>query len=172
MLIIISIKKISFFWLYFFFLLFMFLNLHWVASTVPCRATFLPIRYYLSFTILTIQWHWIYYLSCLEAFLRFGSMQCPWPIGCSLCNFHLLSRNLVIDIFVDKRLVCAWYFWVHECVKGSSDEFSDANIQLALAVVKKLQEKKETRACIVRETSLIFYFSWWDDRRSNGIDCF
>ncbi|XP_027906117.1 protein LOW PSII ACCUMULATION 3, chloroplastic [Vigna unguiculata] len=33
--------------------------------------------------------------------------------------------------------------------KGSSDEFIDANIQLALAVVRKLQEKKETRACIV-----------------------
>ncbi|KAL3511980.1 hypothetical protein ACH5RR_024697 [Cinchona calisaya] len=33
--------------------------------------------------------------------------------------------------------------------KGSSDEFSDANIQLALAVVKKLQAKTETRACIV-----------------------
>ncbi|XP_060168225.1 protein LPA3 [Lycium barbarum] len=33
--------------------------------------------------------------------------------------------------------------------KGSSDEFSDANIQLVLAVVKKLQEKKETRACVV-----------------------
>ncbi|PIN04362.1 hypothetical protein CDL12_23105 [Handroanthus impetiginosus] len=33
--------------------------------------------------------------------------------------------------------------------KGSSDEFSDANIQLALAVVRKLQEKQETRACIV-----------------------
>ncbi|CAI9113864.1 OLC1v1014555C3 [Oldenlandia corymbosa var. corymbosa] len=33
--------------------------------------------------------------------------------------------------------------------KGSSDEFSDANIQLSLAVVKKLQEKMETRACIV-----------------------
>ncbi|EPS59662.1 hypothetical protein M569_15143, partial [Genlisea aurea] len=34
--------------------------------------------------------------------------------------------------------------------KGSSDEFSDANIQLALAVIRKLQEKKqETRACIV-----------------------
>ncbi|CAH9142749.1 unnamed protein product [Cuscuta epithymum] len=33
--------------------------------------------------------------------------------------------------------------------KGSSDEFSDANIQLALALVKKLQEKKETQACIV-----------------------
>ncbi|XP_054795057.1 protein LPA3-like [Prosopis cineraria] len=33
--------------------------------------------------------------------------------------------------------------------KGSSDEFNDANIQLALAVVRKLQEKKETRACIV-----------------------
>ncbi|KAK4488886.1 hypothetical protein RD792_004676 [Penstemon davidsonii] len=32
---------------------------------------------------------------------------------------------------------------------GSSDEFSDANIQLALAVVRKLQEKQETRACIV-----------------------
>ncbi|KAL8456964.1 hypothetical protein ACS0TY_034165 [Phlomoides rotata] len=33
--------------------------------------------------------------------------------------------------------------------KGSSDEFSDANIQLALAVVRKLLEKQETRACIV-----------------------
>ncbi|KAL0415432.1 UNVERIFIED_CONTAM: protein LOW PSII ACCUMULATION 3, chloroplastic [Sesamum latifolium] len=33
--------------------------------------------------------------------------------------------------------------------KGSSDEFSDANIQLALALVRKLQEKQETRACIV-----------------------
>ncbi|RDY06936.1 Protein LOW PSII ACCUMULATION 3, chloroplastic, partial [Mucuna pruriens] len=33
--------------------------------------------------------------------------------------------------------------------KGSSDDFIDANIQLALAVVRKLQEKKETRACIV-----------------------
>ncbi|XLR34965.1 hypothetical protein HN51_044277 [Arachis hypogaea] len=29
------------------------------------------------------------------------------------------------------------------------DEFIDANIQLALAVVKKLQEKQETRACLV-----------------------
>ncbi|MED6216093.1 Protein lpa3 [Stylosanthes scabra] len=33
--------------------------------------------------------------------------------------------------------------------KGSSDEFIDANIQLALAVVKKLKEKQETRACLV-----------------------
>ncbi|OIT34211.1 protein low psii accumulation 3, chloroplastic [Nicotiana attenuata] len=33
--------------------------------------------------------------------------------------------------------------------KGSSDEFSDANIQLVLAVVQKLQEKMETRACVV-----------------------
>ncbi|KAJ8755198.1 hypothetical protein K2173_018996 [Erythroxylum novogranatense] len=33
--------------------------------------------------------------------------------------------------------------------KGSSDEFIDANIQLALAVVRKLQEKGEIRACIV-----------------------
>ncbi|KZV19485.1 hypothetical protein F511_32066 [Dorcoceras hygrometricum] len=33
--------------------------------------------------------------------------------------------------------------------KGSSDEYSDANIQLALAVIKKLQQKQETRACIV-----------------------
>ncbi|KAL3633124.1 Protein lpa3 [Castilleja foliolosa] len=32
---------------------------------------------------------------------------------------------------------------------GSSDTFSDANIQLALAVVRKLQEKQETSACIV-----------------------
>ncbi|XP_072977949.1 protein LPA3 [Typha angustifolia] len=33
--------------------------------------------------------------------------------------------------------------------KGSSDEFIDANIQLALAVVRKLQEMKGTRSCIV-----------------------
>ncbi|CAL0335249.1 unnamed protein product [Lupinus luteus] len=33
--------------------------------------------------------------------------------------------------------------------KGSSDDFIDANIQLALAVVRKLQETKETKACIV-----------------------
>ncbi|CAK7336315.1 unnamed protein product [Dovyalis caffra] len=33
--------------------------------------------------------------------------------------------------------------------KGSSDEFIDANIQLALAVVRKLQEKRETRARLV-----------------------
>ncbi|XWS20536.1 hypothetical protein CRYUN_Cryun31cG0109800 [Craigia yunnanensis] len=33
--------------------------------------------------------------------------------------------------------------------KGSSDEFIDANIQFALAVVWKLQQKMETRACIV-----------------------
>uniref|UniRef100_A0A803P0C7 DUF1995 domain-containing protein n=1 Tax=Cannabis sativa TaxID=3483 RepID=A0A803P0C7_CANSA len=33
--------------------------------------------------------------------------------------------------------------------KGSSDEFIDANIQLALALVRKLQERRETRACIV-----------------------
>ncbi|XP_050381447.1 protein LPA3 [Argentina anserina] len=33
--------------------------------------------------------------------------------------------------------------------KGSSDDFIDANVQLALAVVRKLKERKETRACIV-----------------------
>ncbi|KAG5227829.1 hypothetical protein OIU76_017352 [Salix suchowensis] len=33
--------------------------------------------------------------------------------------------------------------------KGSSDDFIDANIQLALAVIRKLQEKRETRACVV-----------------------
>ncbi|KAM2988595.1 hypothetical protein FF2_002669 [Malus domestica] len=33
--------------------------------------------------------------------------------------------------------------------KGSSDEFIDANVQLVLAVVRKLKEIRETRACIV-----------------------
>ncbi|XP_075491114.1 protein LPA3-like [Primulina tabacum] len=33
--------------------------------------------------------------------------------------------------------------------QGSSDEYSGANIQLALAFVRKLQQKQETRACIV-----------------------
>ncbi|XP_042494672.1 protein LPA3 [Macadamia integrifolia] len=33
--------------------------------------------------------------------------------------------------------------------KGSSDDFNDANIQLAITVVRKLQENKRTRSCIV-----------------------
>ncbi|XP_047317441.1 protein LPA3 [Impatiens glandulifera] len=33
--------------------------------------------------------------------------------------------------------------------KGSSDEFSEANIQLVISVVKKLQERRETNVCIV-----------------------
>ncbi|OVA00639.1 protein of unknown function DUF1995 [Macleaya cordata] len=33
--------------------------------------------------------------------------------------------------------------------KGSSDEYIDANVQLVLAVVRKLQERKGTRSCIV-----------------------
>ncbi|RVW85279.1 Protein low PSII accumulation 3, chloroplastic [Vitis vinifera] len=33
--------------------------------------------------------------------------------------------------------------------KNFRDEFIDANIQLVLAVVRKLQERKETKACIV-----------------------
>ncbi|XP_050232677.1 protein LPA3 [Mercurialis annua] len=33
--------------------------------------------------------------------------------------------------------------------KGSSDDFTDANIQLALTVIRKLQELRKTRACIV-----------------------
>ncbi|GLT38272.1 hypothetical protein SLA2020_125300 [Shorea laevis] len=33
--------------------------------------------------------------------------------------------------------------------KGSSDEFIEANIQLALTMVKKLQDKRDIRACIV-----------------------
>uniref|UniRef100_A0ACD5TBI7 Uncharacterized protein n=1 Tax=Avena sativa TaxID=4498 RepID=A0ACD5TBI7_AVESA len=33
--------------------------------------------------------------------------------------------------------------------KGSSDEFIDANVQLALAVVRSLKKLRETRACIV-----------------------
>ncbi|KAF8405565.1 hypothetical protein HHK36_010472 [Tetracentron sinense] len=38
---------------------------------------------------------------------------------------------------------------IPNCVKGSSDEFIDANIQLALTVVRKIQESKGTRVCIV-----------------------
>nr|GEY13809.1 hypothetical protein [Tanacetum cinerariifolium] len=34
-------------------------------------------------------------------------------------------------------------------IMGGLDEFSDANVQLALAVVRKLQVNRETRACIV-----------------------
>nr|CAB3448581.1 unnamed protein product [Digitaria exilis] len=33
--------------------------------------------------------------------------------------------------------------------KGSSDEFIDANIQLALVVARKLKELKGTRSCII-----------------------
>lgn len=62
-----------------------------------------------------------------------------------------------------------FFFWIFSCyhcdlgfseffcncvrlanvVQGSSDDFIDANIQLAITVVRKLQEKIETRACIV-----------------------
>ncbi|KAJ0579628.1 hypothetical protein HanHA300_Chr04g0120041 [Helianthus annuus] len=45
---------------------------------------------------------------------------------------------------------------LYDIVKGSSDEFTDANVQLALAVVRKLQEIRETRARIV--THFYFYF--------------
>lgn len=48
-----------------------------------------------------------------------------------------------------------WFSQIPKNVKGSSDEFIDANIQLALAVVRKLRERKETRTCIV---SIIFAF--------------
>jgi hypothetical protein len=34
-------------------------------------------------------------------------------------------------------------------LQGSSDEFIDANIQLALVVARKLKELKGTRSCIV-----------------------
>lgn len=44
----------------------------------------------------------------------------------------------------------------NDYVKGSSDEFSDANIQLVLAVVQKLQEKKETKACIVSFGAFVY----------------
>lgn len=43
-----------------------------------------------------------------------------------------------------------FFHQISECVKGSSDDFIDANIQLALAAVRKLQERMEARACIVR----------------------
>lgn len=61
------------------------------------------------------------------------------------------------DLVIDTSLICCHnlinrsiIFTNSIYVKGSSDDFSDANIQLVLAVVKKLQERKETRACIVR----------------------
>ncbi|KAF5808447.1 hypothetical protein HanXRQr2_Chr04g0145481 [Helianthus annuus] len=38
---------------------------------------------------------------------------------------------------------------LYDIVKGSSDEFTEANVQLALAVVRKLQEIRETRARIM-----------------------
>lgn len=43
------------------------------------------------------------------------------------------------------------FFWIIKYVKGSSDEFINANIQLALAVVRKLQDKRQLSARIVRE---------------------
>lgn len=43
----------------------------------------------------------------------------------------------------------SWYSLNIILVKGSSDEFIDANIQLALAVVRKLHDTKGTRSCIV-----------------------
>ncbi|KAM0066247.1 putative protein LOW PSII ACCUMULATION 3 [Helianthus debilis subsp. tardiflorus] len=48
----------------------------------------------------------------------------------------------------DKTSAYICYFHISS-YKGSSDEFTDANVQLALAVVRKLQEIRETRARIV-----------------------
>lgn len=50
----------------------------------------------------------------------------------------------------------SWFCQTLIHVKGSSDEFIDANIQLVLAVVRKLQERKETKAYIVRRGSPSF----------------
>ena len=70
------------------------------------------------------------------------------------------------NLIIDSDMANWWHIsiWIHETwfsqipklVKGSSDEFIDANIQLALAVVRKLQERKETRACIV--SIILFWF--------------
>lgn len=47
------------------------------------------------------------------------------------------------------------------CVKGSSDDFIDANIQLAVAVVRKLKERKGTRVCIVRRDYQTTFLLMW-----------
>lgn len=42
-------------------------------------------------------------------------------------------------------------------IQGNSDEFIDANIQLVLAVARKLQEMKGTRTCIVSLITCYFF---------------
>ncbi|KAL0354885.1 UNVERIFIED_CONTAM: protein LOW PSII ACCUMULATION 3, chloroplastic [Sesamum radiatum] len=69
------------------------------------------------------------YTFCIDAL--------PLSVHCPAAFLHIRTYCHIHDIL---KIVN---------VKGSSDEFSDANIQLALALVRKLQEKQETRACIV-----------------------
>ncbi|XP_063935964.1 protein LPA3 isoform X2 [Daucus carota subsp. sativus] len=64
------------------------------------------------------------------------SISRPCPATSHLIRYHLHCRGFRLANGITKS-VCTGY------------EFSDANIQLVLAVVQKLQEKKETRACIV-----------------------
>ena len=102
---------------------------------------------------------------------------CGPTIFYSLC-FSIFICNLGVDGLLQSYWIVCQYWWnivsewfglwtwhikpdswfcqtlIH--VKGSSDEFIDANIQLVLAVVRKLQERKETKACIVRRGSSSF----------------
>jgi hypothetical protein len=44
---------------------------------------------------------------------------------------------------------------IRRFLQGSSDEFIDANVQLALAVVRNLKQLRGTRSCIVSSSSTL-----------------
>ncbi|RYR53179.1 hypothetical protein Ahy_A06g028174 [Arachis hypogaea] len=88
----------------------------------------------------------------------FDTMTVLVPIESNMSSFYGKNKNsnpFVDDDFPDP--LCKLNLKeTSEFVKSfpvpnaiSDNEFIDANIQLALAVVKKLQEKQDTRACLV-----------------------
>jgi hypothetical protein len=64
-----------------------------------------------------------------------------------LVSFHFfffpLEKTRSVSIAVLFLIILPYF------LQGSSDEFIDANIQLALVVARKLKELKGTRTCIV-----------------------
>lgn len=65
----------------------------------------------------------------------------PWKDQVDFCYY------CITDIYGTMAYYCFWSSCL--LLQGSSDEFIDANIQLALVVARKLKELKGTRSCIV-----------------------
>lgn len=76
------------------------------------------------------------------------------PLPSNISSYKVTSHDIACWWHIIWILE-TWFSQIPKHVKGSSDDFIDANVQLALAVVRKLKERKETRVCIVRRIFLV-----------------